>query len=439
MITGKDETSLRILSDFEARQKLADIAAQHKVSLDQVKRLKRYYNYIKKIQQVMDPVFIERFTALGLKGLVLAPLFKENDYEAIASVLSQTTADSTREQLTQLVAAAQVKNERVQAFSSELETFKADMKQRMQSLEASLVQLASSKQMLLKQLPELERYPEAAHDFLAEYIGPYENGWALRKRLDSGFRRSLAKDGVIELSEYVWVIRDLDELVKRYIKRKTNGYYIAWNYEREVNRNPMAASNDEYKAIKGAQEQLLAIEHEIQSIESNIEQLHADLRDREHAFSSFKKETLQSFEESSRASDALSERDLLRHADLQSRAMKWLYMQGGVVCSELTLPNGRRADVVGYLPNGEVVVIEVKASYEDYKRDDKWREYLPYCDRFYFAMKFPATEKDVGVLEPARQLLQIRNEDQLDHTCEDRAAICWRVNRKLSERYVYGF
>ena len=114
-------------------------------------------------------------------------------------------------------------------------------------------------------------------------------------------------------------------------------------------------------------------------------------------------------------------------------------MQGGVACSEVMLLNKRRADVIGYLPNGEVVIIEVKVSYQDYKRDEKWREYLPYCDRFYFAMAFGAEDAQVGVLEPVLQSLEVRHEDALVHRCEDRDEVRWRVNRALSKRFVYGF
>ena len=58
---------------------------------------------------------------------------------------------------------------------------------------------------------------------------------------------------------------------------------------------------------------------------------------------------------------------------------------------EAPLPNGRRADVMALGPRGEVVIVEVKSSLEDFRADQKWREYLPYCDAFYFAVapEFP--------------------------------------------------
>ncbi|HEY3814508.1 MAG TPA: DNA repair putative endonuclease MmcB [Caulobacteraceae bacterium] len=58
---------------------------------------------------------------------------------------------------------------------------------------------------------------------------------------------------------------------------------------------------------------------------------------------------------------------------------------------EVGLPNGRRADVMALGPKGEIAIVEVKSSLEDYRTDRKWHEYGEYCDRFYFAVspEFP--------------------------------------------------
>ena len=58
---------------------------------------------------------------------------------------------------------------------------------------------------------------------------------------------------------------------------------------------------------------------------------------------------------------------------------------------EVTLPNGRRADLMALGPRGQIAIAEVKSSLEDFRTDRKWGEYLPYCDAFYFAVapEFP--------------------------------------------------
>jgi hypothetical protein len=58
---------------------------------------------------------------------------------------------------------------------------------------------------------------------------------------------------------------------------------------------------------------------------------------------------------------------------------------------EVTLPNGRRADIMALGPRGEIAIAEVKSGLEDFRTDRKWAEYAPYCDAFYFAVapEFP--------------------------------------------------
>jgi hypothetical protein len=58
---------------------------------------------------------------------------------------------------------------------------------------------------------------------------------------------------------------------------------------------------------------------------------------------------------------------------------------------EVGLPNGRRADIQAIGPKGELVIVEVKSSLEDFRTDRKWAQYQPYCDAFYFAVapEFP--------------------------------------------------
>jgi hypothetical protein len=54
--------------------------------------------------------------------------------------------------------------------------------------------------------------------------------------------------------------------------------------------------------------------------------------------------------------------------------------------TEVTLANGRRADVMAMGPKGEIVIVEVKSCLADFQTDQKWPEYAPFCDRFYFAV-----------------------------------------------------
>lgn len=58
----------------------------------------------------------------------------------------------------------------------------------------------------------------------------------------------------------------------------------------------------------------------------------------------------------------------------------------GYACvSELTLPSGRRADLVALNERGEIWIVEIKSSLEDLRADQKWQDYRAHCDRLLFA------------------------------------------------------
>jgi len=54
--------------------------------------------------------------------------------------------------------------------------------------------------------------------------------------------------------------------------------------------------------------------------------------------------------------------------------------------TEIPLANGRRADVMSLDRAGDITIIEVKSSIEDFRSDRKWPEYREFCDRLYFAV-----------------------------------------------------
>jgi hypothetical protein len=58
---------------------------------------------------------------------------------------------------------------------------------------------------------------------------------------------------------------------------------------------------------------------------------------------------------------------------------------GFATLTELTLASGRRADLVALGPSGDVWIVEIKSSPEDFRADRKWPEYRACCDRLFFA------------------------------------------------------
>jgi len=53
--------------------------------------------------------------------------------------------------------------------------------------------------------------------------------------------------------------------------------------------------------------------------------------------------------------------------------------------TELPLASGRRADIVAVDNGGEIWIVEIKSSIEDFRADLKWPDYRLHCDRLFFA------------------------------------------------------
>jgi hypothetical protein len=68
------------------------------------------------------------------------------------------------------------------------------------------------------------------------------------------------------------------------------------------------------------------------------------------------------------------------------RGVRRLFAQlGHATLPEVTLANGRRADVVALSSNGVLTIVEIKSCVADFRADRKWPDYRDFCDRFYFA------------------------------------------------------
>jgi hypothetical protein len=69
-----------------------------------------------------------------------------------------------------------------------------------------------------------------------------------------------------------------------------------------------------------------------------------------------------------------------------ARGTQRLLVSLGLICvSELPLASGRRADLVALGGGGEIWIVEIKSSIEDFRVDVKWPDYRLHCDRLFFA------------------------------------------------------
>lgn len=89
------------------------------------------------------------------------------------------------------------------------------------------------------------------------------------------------------------------------------------------------------------------------------------------------------------SANARSNHDDLRQSeramDIRNGLMRGFSERHWSFLPELTLANGRRADLVALDEKGVIRIFEIKSSIEDFRVDNKWHEYKAFCDEFYFA------------------------------------------------------
>ena len=67
-------------------------------------------------------------------------------------------------------------------------------------------------------------------------------------------------------------------------------------------------------------------------------------------------------------------------------ASRLMRQAGHSVLLEMPLPDGRRADIFAVARDGGLTIVETKSSIEDWRVDDKWPDYLNWCDLLYVAV-----------------------------------------------------
>lgn len=106
---------------------------------------------------------------------------------------------------------------------------------------------------------------------------------------------------------------------------------------------------------------------------------------------------------------------------VQRGTMRMLRAQLNFACyAEVPLANGRRADVLAVGRRGEIWIVEIKSSVEDFRVDNKWPDYRDFCDRFFFAKPpdldggiFPESEGLIVADAHGAEILRDAEEDAL--------------------------
>lgn len=121
--------------------------------------------------------------------------------------------------------------------------------------------------------------------------------------------------------------------------------------------------------------------------------------------------------------------------------MRHLAGHGYACLAEFVPAPGLRMDVAALGPTGEIWVVECKSGLPDFRSDAKWQGYLPWCDRFFWAVgaDFPVTvlPGETGVIRADAydaEILRYGTETRLAGA--RRAALTRRLARAAAFRLV---
>jgi hypothetical protein len=126
-------------------------------------------------------------------------------------------------------------------------------------------------------------------------------------------------------------------------------------------------------------------------------------------------------------------------ASVTRGARRFLAAEGFATVCEVSLANGRRADIVGLAENGDIVIVEVKSSVADFRADGKWEEYREFCDALYFALppQFPRglIAKSCGlIVGDAYEATKLREAEMHPLTAPRRKAMILRIGLVAGRR-----
>lgn len=106
---------------------------------------------------------------------------------------------------------------------------------------------------------------------------------------------------------------------------------------------------------------------------------------------------------------------------------------------EFILKTGRRVDVIGLGPKGEIWIVECKSSVVDFQSDHKWQDYLEWCDRYFWAVdkNFPIellpSESGLIIADPYdAEIIHMPQEERLNSS--RRKAMIQKIARHAARR-----
>lgn len=448
MITGNDDISLKVIEELKGGKTIAQVSSNYNISKDQAKKLSRLnymHNQVKEIPTILQ----DKFKGLGLKALVLAPLVKSNDMEGLQDILQSIDNNIKRDTLAKTILALNEKRKHIDEAKKQIHYHMRGL----ESKEEEINRMIQNLHIVEAQLGEIFKFlkdtSQESKDFLMEHLGVKEGNIVLAKRLYYTWQQELKRNNIIEYDHYSysWPVKDIDKLIEATDKKFSNKRSRQCMYF--DSQNDPWNSSAEYKKVTGVDLNLKKLYKDNQN---EIKILNKERKKLLKSIKEVKSKSAMTYMEAAILSNELSSKDIETHALLQNQGMKWLFEQGYVCATELSI-NTYRFDVIGYNKENNITIIEAKASREDFQRDNKWHNYMKYCNNFYFIFhQYEWYDIKLEALELAKNkgagILIVKDNKRIEIIQEcsyrlemllDVETIKFNTARLCSKKIIYGY
>lgn len=384
MINGLDEISQKCLDALASGLGPKELTAKYPVSLDQAKRLSRLNKLYNLAEPHLTPELFMKLKTLGQKVLMWSKVFKNQDWESLAELITATDTDTKRDTYQYMVQAVAEKRQRVEDIANNYQMLLDQLQQKEDEINKAKKEHQEYLTQVKKFINEIENYPEEVKKVLMEILArlkddkievgfkDYNVKYCLARRLIEDWQKELKRKGIIYYDHYnyIWYVLNFEKFVTQVEERLKN------------KRKKFYHEDGGYYRYHGSRINT-KLRDSLDKVNDKIKQLESERRQIKRQLNQAKKKDPKSFLENVLVSNQLSAKDIETHGRLQVQGLKWLFNKEFAAVAELVHEH-YRFDAIGFDRNGKIIIIEAKASYEDFSRDIKWQEYLKYCDELYF-------------------------------------------------------
>ena len=140
-----------------------------------------------------------------------------------------------------------------------------------------------------------------------------------------------------------------------------------------------------------------------------------------------------------------SDSDTITTARITDAIARMFVERGDACLREFTLRTGRRVDIIAIGSGGEITIVEVKSSRQDFLSDRKWHEYPEWADRFYFAVAddfprdiLPNADQCGIIITDGFDCLEVREAPQSPLAAQRRSHLTRRVAHVAMRRLEFA-